>query len=168
MSKNYFLATILMIIVGIPFFAYNKIYFFELKTNHLEKSSKLVEVLPPSASISGSTEVCRNDTPPQITFTGSGGTRPYRFTYSINAGATQTIATNSSNNSVSVNVNTSVVNSFVYRLISVRDGNDETTNLNATATVVVSEPRVDFSFNSQGACSGTAVNFTSTVTHLRH
>ena len=67
MSKNYFLAAIFAIIVGIPFFAYNKIYFFELE----EKTSKLAEVRPPSASISGSTEVCKNDIPPQITFTGS-------------------------------------------------------------------------------------------------
>jgi hypothetical protein len=35
----------------------------------------------PVATISGTTDVCQNAAQPLITFTGSGGTAPYTFTY---------------------------------------------------------------------------------------
>ncbi|HLV42372.1 MAG TPA: gliding motility-associated C-terminal domain-containing protein, partial [Brumimicrobium sp.] len=80
-----------------------------------------VTVYPlPIASMSGSTEVCENDIEPQITFTGSNGTAPYTFTYTINGGPQQTVTT-TSGNTVTINVPTNVVNSFVYELISIED-----------------------------------------------
>ena len=45
-----------------------------------EKNTLLV----PSATIAGNATVCRNAIGVVITFTGSGGTAPYTFTYTIN------------------------------------------------------------------------------------
>src|SRR5690606_34908694 len=45
----------------------------------------------PTASVSGSTTVCQQDASPVVTFTGSGGTAPYTFTYIINTGTPQTV-----------------------------------------------------------------------------
>ena len=44
-------------------------------------SSNLERLAAPSATIAGNASVCRNATGVAITFTGSGGTAPYTFTY---------------------------------------------------------------------------------------
>jgi gliding motility-associated-like protein len=75
----------------------------------------------PSATISGSTTVCRDDTPPEITFTGSGGTAPYTFTYTVNNGTPQSVGT-TMGNTVSITVPTGTTGTFSYELVSVRDG----------------------------------------------
>jgi len=52
----------------------------------------------PTATITGTTTVCQNATSPLITFTGSGGTAPYTFTYTVTGTAgNQTIQTTSGN-----------------------------------------------------------------------
>jgi gliding motility-associated-like protein len=92
----------------------------------------------PNATISGTTQVCRNDAPPpQITFTGSAGDAPYTFTYSINGGAPQTISTNGNNDSVSLNVSTATAGTFTYTLISVEDSNGDEDTASGTAVVTV-------------------------------
>lgn len=120
----------------------------------------------PNATISGTTQVCRNDTPPpQITFTGSAGDAPYTFTYSINGGAPQTISTTGNNNSVSLNVSTANAGTFTYTLISVEDSNGDEDTASGTAVVTVGNPpTVSFTFNNQSACSGTPLTFTPNVT----
>ena len=74
----------------------------------------------PSATISGSTAVCLDAPPPAITFSGSGGTVPYTFTYRLNGGTDQTITTTSGNDVVII-VPTDVADSYVYELLSVAD-----------------------------------------------
>ncbi|RKE98354.1 PKD domain-containing protein [Ichthyenterobacterium magnum] len=119
----------------------------------------------PGATISGTTQVCKDDTPfPQITFTGSGGTTPYTFTYTINGGAPQTITTNS--NTVTLPVSTNTIGTFTYQLISVEDNTGEVTNENGTAVVTVSQPDISFSFNGANVCSGDLVTYTSSVTGI--
>ena len=76
----------------------------------------------PTATISGTKLVCINSTPPDITFTGAGGTLPYTFTYTVNAGAPQTISTSGGNSSVTLPASTSVAGTFTYHLVSVKDG----------------------------------------------
>ena len=93
MRKNYFLGTLSFFIITISIFAFNKTEKPSNRQNSiiLNASEKL---LPPSASISGTTQVCKDETPqPQITFTGSAGTQPYTFTYILNGGTNQTITT---------------------------------------------------------------------------
>jgi hypothetical protein len=102
----------------------------------------------PTASISGTTAVCQNAPFPQVTFTGSGGTAPYTFTYKINGGADQTI-TPTSGNSVTVNQTTAVAGDFEYTLVSVKDASStqcsQSQSGSATITVnalpVVSTPQ---------------------------
>lgn len=47
----------------------------------------------PGAIVSGTTTVCQDGAQPLITFTGSGSTAPYTFTYNINGGSSQTVST---------------------------------------------------------------------------
>src|SRR5690606_20162442 len=74
----------------------------------------------PTRRSSGLTVVCQNGTSPVITFTGTGGTSDYEFTYSINGGTPLTVATNGSS-SVTVSVPTDVAGTFEYELLSVED-----------------------------------------------
>jgi hypothetical protein len=78
-------------------------------------------VVNPSANaiISGTTSVCMNSTSPNITFTGSGGTRPYIFTYNIDGGTNLTVSTTASSNSVTVPVPTTTAGTFTYNLTNV-------------------------------------------------
>lgn len=75
----------------------------------------------PTATISGTTAVCKNAVSPLITFTGAGSTPPYKFTYNINGGASQVVTT-TAGNSVTVAAPTGTPGTFIYNLISVQDG----------------------------------------------
>lgn len=91
----------------------------------------------PTATISGSTAVCRNDSAPLITFTGATGTAPYTFTYKLNGGANQTIV--SLGNVATIAQPTGSAGSFTYTLVSVKDSSS-TTCLNpqsGSATIIV-------------------------------
>lgn len=75
----------------------------------------------PTATITGTTTICKGDTPSDITFTGANGTAPYTFTYTLN-GVTQPTITTGGGNSISVLAPTSVSGTFVYSLVNVREG----------------------------------------------
>ena len=168
MRKNHFLTVLSFCIISLSIFALNKVDLKKVNQRSIDSKAKIANLkkgilLPPSAGISGSTSVCRNDVQPQITFTGSGGVAPYTFIYTINGGANQTVV--STGNMATVDANTATTGPFVYQLVSVSDTNGDTANETGTATVTVRElPTVDFTFNNVGACSGTSVNFTSNVT----
>lgn len=93
----------------------------------------------PQATISGTTIVCQNDEGPLITFTGSNGTPPYTFTYTINSGDPITITTSGSNNSITLQAPTNNVGAFTYALQSVRDGSSTgcSRSISGTATITV-------------------------------
>lgn len=128
----------------------------------------------PTATILGSTAVCRNSTNPTVTFTGANGIAPYTFTYIINGGANQTITT-ATGNSVSLNVSSANVGSFVYSLVSVQDASSSscsqlqsgsaTVTINALPVLVVNPPApvcapntVDLTAVTTGSDAG--LNFT--------
>ena len=91
----------------------------------------------PSATNSGTTSVLVDDTPPLVTFTGSGGTPPYTFTYNINGGSNMTVTTNSTFDTVSVAQPTDVMGTFKYNLVSVYDqGNTGCTNSQTSAATI--------------------------------
>ena len=77
----------------------------------------------PHAEISGSSAVCFNDAPGEITFTGSEGIAPYTFRYTINNGNVNNIST-SQGNSITIQVPTNEVGTFEYDLVSVQDDSD--------------------------------------------
>jgi len=91
----------------------------------------------PTATISGSTEVCQGASSPSVVFTGSNGIRPYTFTYTINGGGNQTISTTSSSNSVSLPVSTVDPLTYTYELVRVRDGSSTSCEQPQSGTAVV-------------------------------
>ena len=167
MNKNTFrLLAIALCIVCCLFSVFNMNKDVFTQSLYNKDLISLNNAMIPNATIDGDADVCLNDSPnPQVTFTGSNGTTPYTFTYTINGGASLTVSTTGSNNSVALNASTATAGTFVYELISVTDANGDTTNENGTVTIVVgTPPTVDFTFSNNGACSGTPVVFTSNVT----
>ncbi|MDT8401363.1 MAG: hypothetical protein RQ743_06690, partial [Bacteroidales bacterium] len=76
----------------------------------------------PTATISGSTEVCQGEASPSVVFTGANGILPYTFTYTLNGGTNQSITTTSTSNNATLPVSTSTAGTYSYELVSVRDG----------------------------------------------
>ena len=82
-----------------------------------------------SGTISGTATVAQNGaTTSNITFTGSGGVKPYTFTYNVSynggpAGANQTVSTTGSNSVVTVPQSNAVLGTYKYTLVSVTDAN---------------------------------------------
>ena len=105
--------------------------------SQVQTGSATVTVNPlPTATISGTTAVCRNAASPNITFTGANGTAPYTFTYRINSGSNQTVTT-SSGNSVTVAVPTGTAGTFTYTLVSVQDASTSACTQAQTGSAVV-------------------------------
>jgi hypothetical protein len=123
----------------------------------------------PTATISGTTSVCRNAGAPAITFTGANATAPYTFTYTINGGAQQTIT--SPGNTATINVPTAVAGNFVYALVSVKDAGATVCSNTATgsATVTINPAPVfttcpsNRTANSATKCN-VVVNYTAAAT----
>ncbi len=89
--------------------------------------SAVVNVNPlPNGAIAGTTAVCQNGSNQLVTFTGSNGTAPYTFTYTINGGSAQTVTTSGVNNSVTVSQSVTTVGTYDYTLISVKDASSTT------------------------------------------
>ena len=106
-------------------FVYNLLNVTEagaLTCTQAQSGSATVVVNPlPAATISGTTTVCLNSSAPFITFTGSGSTAPYSFTYNINGGA-GILVTTTTGNTIDVAVPTNTAGTFVYNIVSVKDG----------------------------------------------
>lgn len=130
--------------------------------SQLQSGSATVIVNPlPTASISGSTEVCLNAPSPDITFIGATGSAPYTFTYNINGGPNQTVST-TAGNSVTVSVPTAVAGTFTYNLVSVLDGSSTLCSQAQTgaATVIVNPlPTSSFTVVTP-SCETREVSFT--------
>lgn len=117
----------------------------------------------PLASIVGSTSVCKNDSNPVVTLTGSNGTAPYTFTYTINGGANQTIV--SSGNNAIIPSSSAVAGTTVYNLVSVQDSSTTSCSQSQTgvATVVVN-PIPHLVVNQPAAiCAPNTVDLTTTT-----
>jgi uncharacterized protein (TIGR02145 family) len=99
--------------------------------------SAVVTVNPlPTATITGTVEVCQNSASPLITFTGASATAPYTFTYNINGLPNQSVTT-AIGNSVTVAAPTNVVGTFTYNLVSVQDGSSTTCSQAQAGSAVV-------------------------------
>src|SRR5206468_2265065 len=118
----------------------------------------------PTATISGTTAVCKNASSPNITFTGVIGTAPFTFTYKINGGSNLTVTT-SSGNSVTVAAPTTTVGSFAYSLVSVQDASSTSCSQaqSGTATVTVNPlPTATISGTTAVCQNATSPNITFT------
>lgn len=105
---------------------------------------KQIVIAPlPSATISGTIGVCINSPSQDITFTATGGTAPFTFSYTVDNGTgpgpVQTINT-TAGNSVSIPVSAATAGTFTYTLVGVKNLNSSLctqaiTGQSATVTV---------------------------------
>ena len=71
-------------------------------------------------AISGTAQICQDETSPQVTFTATNGQAPYTFSYRVNGGVLATVEA-TSGNTVAVDAPTDVAGIFTYELVSVKD-----------------------------------------------
>ena len=126
-----------------------------------QTGSATVTVNPlPTATISGTTAVCKDAASPNITFTGASGTAPYTFTYAINGGSNQTVTT-TAGNSVTVVAPTGAAGIFTYTLVSVMDAStticSQSQNGSAVVTINPIPATSAISGNQTPACSATGI-----------
>jgi len=155
-------ATVSALTTAAGTFVYNLVSVADINCGQPQTGAATITVRPlPVATIAGTTAVCNFGNSPQITFTGSGGTAPYTFTYSINGGSNRTVTANTASTTVSAPSNT--VGNFVYTLISVADA-FATQTQTGSATVTVN-PLPVITINSSKGLSiskGEAIILTAT------
>ena len=109
---------------------------------NINTSSFLENTTPPIlGTLSGPTNVCLNSTNQVVTFTGSGGTAPYTFTYTINGGPNLTISSLGTSDFVTLIIPTSTSGPISYNLASIHDSVAPTveiqqTNVSLTITIL--------------------------------
>jgi len=99
-------------------------------------SATVTVVQLPTATISGTTAVCKNAASPLLTFTGANGVAPYTFTYNINGGTNITVPT-TVGNSVTVAAPTTATGTFTYNLVSVSSATTPACSQNQPASAVI-------------------------------
>lgn len=131
-----------------------------------QSGSATVTVNPlPTATITGTSSLCKDTPEPIITFTGAAGTPPYTFTYNINGSTNQTIIT-TSGNSINISVPTDTAGIFIYNLTGVQDSSSTNCfqSLTESATITVNPlPVANFSFEDVCLNQGMQFNDSSIV-----
>lgn len=147
------------------------ICFLSQLSNASVKTSGEDTTLMPNAAISvDMTTVCQYNDSPVITFTGSAGTAPYTFTYTVNAGSPQLIT--STGNTATLDVPTSNNGTLIYTITQVQDQTGTSNTASGSVTVTVTEGP-DASLGGTGAaifdgqpvfriCDNTVSTFTFT------
>ena len=159
-------------------FTYSLVSVQDASCSQNQSGGAVVTVNPaPTAVISGATAICNGDPAPNITFTGSTGTTPYTFTYTLN-GANQTVSTTGGSSSVMVVAPTTTSGTFTYSLTGVQDANASacgfasgsavvtvnplpTAMMGGTATVCLNAPPPNITFT--GAAGTAPYTFTYTL-----
>lgn len=119
---------------------------------------------PITATIEGNNSFCLNTPNAKIIFRGTGGIKPRTFYYQIDSGPEQTIISSNNNDTVQIPVNTSIAKSFNYKIIKIKDNSGNEDTVDVSKTIIVNElPVLDFTFTNNNSCSGTPIQFTSTV-----
>lgn len=121
-----------------------------------------IEIHPlPTASISGSVNVCLNDPEPEILFEGVNGIEPFTFTYAINGGADQTVQS-SGGPDVTITVPTSQAGVYEYNLNYVSESSPLTCGqpLDQTVRIEVYDLPVVSAGNDITVCEGFTVVLT--------
>ncbi len=131
-----------------------------LCTNNLTGQLATVTINPlPAAAIAGATTVCLNAPSPTVTFTGSGGTAPYTFAYTINGVAQAPVISNGAG-VATLNAQTNVAGPLVYAITMVTDNSStlcsQTFN-NVSTTVTVNDlPTASISGSATAVCLNAA------------
>ncbi len=115
-------------------------------------------ILPlPLATITGNANVCQNAAQPQITITGTNGTAPYVFTYSLNGAGAQTVISDG-NGIAQINAPTTIAGTYTYTLTQVADATANACSQvqTGTASVVVTPLPTATIAGSVNVCQGDA------------
>jgi gliding motility-associated-like protein len=100
-----------------------------------QTSALTVTVNPlPTASITGTVELCQGEQSPTLTLTAASGTAPYIIHYELNGTVQPDIVTTNSSTLSAQTVNPGV---YTYTILSVEDANQCSQNQNSSATVTV-------------------------------
>ena len=129
-------------------------------------TATIIVVAMPTAWVSGTTTVCQNTAAPTITFTGTGGSPIYIFTYTINGGANQTVST-ITGFSAMVSVPTTSMGTYVYTLVNVASSAGCGQNQTSTATITVAPAPNGVISGTTSVCQNTAaplITFTGSNT----
>ncbi|WP_316783529.1 lamin tail domain-containing protein [Pedobacter frigiditerrae] len=143
-------------------FAYNLVSVADANCSQTQTGTATVLIRPlPVATIAGTTVVCINSLSPTITFTGSVGTAPYTFTYSINGGSARTVTTSSTTATVTAPSN--VAGTFTYTLVSVADAYATQAQTGSAVVNINTLPVINISGNTSTPISkGTPVMLSAT------
>lgn len=102
-----------------------------------KKDSVTVKVFAlPTASISGATSVCKDATSPFVVIQGSGGIKPYTFSYNVNGGGTLQKTTTGTFDTVKIAVPTGTATTLTYNLTGVSDSACTNTASGSAAVVI--------------------------------
>lgn len=112
----------------------------------------------PTATVTGGGDYCQYSSSPLITFTANGGTAPYTFTYNINGGASQTISTFGTDNSIMMFAPTNSLGTFTYNLTNVVDNKGCPRTITSSTTVIVNPLPVSSISGSNPLCPGSIGN----------
>ncbi|MGZ3859957.1 MAG: PKD-like domain-containing protein [Flavisolibacter sp.] len=134
-----------------------------------KRDSTQVTVYPlPTANINGNATVCTGDATPFVVLTGSTGTRPYTFGYTLNDGSSTTSLTKTTTGSfdtVKIAVPTTAAGTFTYTLTSVTDVNSCTNTASGSAVITVNPIPTVTKPGNQVKCNATgtdAITFSGT------
>ena len=122
----------------------------------------------PTATINGTTAICKDAALPNITFIGANGTAPYTFTYTINGGGNQTVTT-TSGNSVTVAAPTGTAGTFTYSLVSISDASSTACSQaqSGSATITVT-PTNTITLTSAGMTDLQTVCINTAITNITY
>ena len=143
-------------------FAYNLISVADANCGQVQTGTATVTIRPlPLATVSATGPVCINGISPIVTFTGSVGTAPYTFTYTINGGSNRTITSSTTTTMLEAPTNTAGV--YTYKLVSVADTYATQLQTGSTIVTVNALPIVSVTSNFNTLVSkGSAVVLTAT------
>lgn len=122
--------------------------------SQVQAGTATVTVIPnPTATISGTVDVCLGDASPTITFTGANGVAPYTFTYNVNNSGNITVT--SVGNTATISVPTLIAGVFNVNLVGVDDANAGCSQTQTgTAIVTVNALPNVFAGNDFSICEG--------------
>jgi gliding motility-associated-like protein len=120
----------------------------------------------PTATVSGTSQVCEGGASQTVTFTGANGTAPYTFTYNINNGPAQTIT--STGNTATITLPATTPGVFNYNLVSVEDASATTCSQaqTGTATVTINALPNVFAGNDLILCDGQSATLTGSGANI--
>ena len=115
-----------------------------------------------TATLSGTAVLCKGSPAALLTFTGSNGVAPYTFSYQVNGGSVQTVATTGGSASVTVSQSTSTEGVYTYTLVSVRDANCSQTQTGNAVVKIQGKPTIALNTLQQTLNEGNSQVFCDT------